>query len=349
MSVALENILTKHDRLSSKGSWTSPATHFDRVLVDPWYALIFRLSGEIAFSTQDYFRSAGFMPALTPVTAQSITSPMGLGSDSQPVSVNLMGRETYLVDSMQFHLEYLLRQYPQGIFYIMPTFRGEDSDARHLNEFFHIEAEFVGDLNDTLKTIEGLLQTYAKSIVRHNEKDVVAVAGSSAHLHELIAKSQTGFERVSFKEALYLLGDDSHFYKFLDDKKIALTDAGEKALMKKVGEPMWLTHLPAVGVPFYQANADEEYSLCADLLMGIGEVAGCGQRHLTYEETLEAINARNVDPVPYDWYLQLKKRYPMQTSGFGIGLERFLLWVLKHDDIRDIQLIVRQKGLVSVP
>ena len=65
-----------------------------------------------------------------PITSESVTSPMGLGSDSLPVSVELFDKNVYLADSMQFYLEYLLRQHPQGVFYIMPTFRGEEPDDR---------------------------------------------------------------------------------------------------------------------------------------------------------------------------------------------------------------------------
>ena len=36
----------------------------------------------------------------------SISSPMGLGSDSLPVKINLNGVSTYLADSMQFLLDY---------------------------------------------------------------------------------------------------------------------------------------------------------------------------------------------------------------------------------------------------
>lgn len=41
-----------------------------------------------------------------PITTGSISSPMGLGSDSIPVKIQLGGRDTYLADSMQFALEY---------------------------------------------------------------------------------------------------------------------------------------------------------------------------------------------------------------------------------------------------
>lgn len=334
-----------------RGSWASSEKHFSTVLNNPWYQLIFKLSGEIVYATNDFFRAKGFMPALAPVTAQSITSPMGLGSDSLPVSVELFGRPTYLVDSMQFHLEYLLRQYPHGVFYIMPTFRAEESDSRHLNEFFHIEAEINGGFEQNIATVEGLIQAYVDSILVKYADEITTFAGSTDHLVQLQKLvSGGGLPRVTFQEAEALLGNVDGYYVMLNNMRIGLTSQAERALIRKLGSPAWLTHLPSMGVPFYQANSHSTgYSLCADLLMGIGEVAGSGQRNKTYNETIEAIKLREVDPTSYDWYLRMKEEHPMLTSGFGIGLERLLLWILCHDDIRDTQLIVRQKGLISIP
>src|SRR5690606_30020588 len=146
-------------------TWHDNNRHFTSALSHPWYQIITKLNGLISYATHDYFREKGFLPALMPITSEAVTSPMGLGSDSLPVAVQLFDQPTYLADSMQFHLEYMLRQHPHGVFYIMPTFRGEDSDARHLNQFFHIEAEFCGKLDDLIKTIEGLLEHYTSAIL----------------------------------------------------------------------------------------------------------------------------------------------------------------------------------------
>jgi aspartyl/asparaginyl-tRNA synthetase len=97
---------------------------------------------------------------MIPITCNSVSSPMGLGSDSLPVHVNLFGKETYLADSMQFYLEYFVRQpNVEGIWYIMPTFRGEDPDARHLNQFFHSEAEIKGRFPNIQKVVNNYLHT----------------------------------------------------------------------------------------------------------------------------------------------------------------------------------------------
>lgn len=348
-TVANEDRFTNEKVVPPK-TWGYPDLQFTSAMSDPWYNLIMLLSGEICYTTQDFFRNRNYIPALMPITSEAVTSPMGLGSDSLPVSINLFDRTTYLADSMQFHLEYLLRQHPQGVFYIMPTFRGEDSDARHLNQFFHIEAELSGDLEDLIETIEQLLSSYVENILKHHGSLLNQYGRRVDHLFSFLNLVKNGVPRITFDDAADMLGNNRKFYTMLEDQKIGLSNLAEKKLMEHFKGPVWLTHLPKLGVPFYQADAaDGRNALCADLLMGIGETVGSGQRHKGYKETLNAIQERGVDPSSYDWYLRMKDETPIQTSGFGIGLERFLLWVLDHDDIRDIPLIVRLKEMTSTP
>lgn len=193
-------------------SWNNNDQHFHAAIKDDWYKIIMLLSGEICYSTQDFFRERGYIPALMPITSEAVTSPMGLGSDSLPVSVKLFDRTTYLADSMQFHLEYLLRQHDKGVFYIMPTFRGEDSDARHLNQFFHIEAELCGDLEDLIQTIEGLISAYVGNILKNYGETLDKHGFSVSHLFSFIKAAKEGLPRITFDEAVKLLGENDDYY-----------------------------------------------------------------------------------------------------------------------------------------
>ena len=67
------------------------------------------------------------------------------------------------------------------------------------------------------------------------------------------------------------------------------------------------------------------------------------------KDILKALNSHNVPSHVYEWYAKLKDIFPMQTSGFGMGIERFILWVLQHDDIRDCQLVPRVNGVNIIP
>jgi aspartyl/asparaginyl-tRNA synthetase len=328
-------------------SWGDPDRHFREAITSPWYKAVVTLMGEICFSTSDFFRQEGFWPAITPVTTGAASSPMGLGSDSLPVKISLFDTDVYLADSMQFHLEYLLRQGWKGVFYIMPTFRGEDSSNRHLNQFFHAEAEMVGYLDDVMDVVERYVRWCTDAILRGHGELVKDVAGAVDHLTALLDPARK-IPRVTFAEARGLLGTSSEHFTFHRAEPVGLSRSGEQKLMGHHGGVVWVTRLPALGVPFYQA-AEGDTALCADLLLGVGETVGCGQRHVSYEDTLRTMSLHGVDTEPYGWYLRMKREHPLQTSGFGLGLERFILWVLKHDDIRDVSLFVRLKGSRSSP
>jgi aspartyl/asparaginyl-tRNA synthetase len=96
-------------------------------------------------------------------------------------------------------------------------------------------------------------------------------------------------------------------------------------------------------VPFYQAfgDRDRQTASCADLFFGMGEIVGSGERHRTGDEVREALDLHAVAKQDYAWYVDMKDEFPLPTAGFGMGMERFLMWVVDHDDIRDIPLISR--------
>jgi asparaginyl-tRNA synthetase len=319
------------------------------VLTKPWYKLIFNLQSTILYCTFNFFKSKHYSPALLPVTTGSVTSPMGLGSDSVPVKINLFDTPTYLADSMQFHLEYLLRLADKGVFYVMPTFRGEEADERHLNQFSHIEAEIKGNLEDVLALIDEYISHLLHAIVDLHSAELLENVGTIDHIKQLL--QQKAAKRITFSAAVALLGtQNTQYFQFSNNSLIGLTTIGEKKLLALLGDGIWLTHLPKLGVPFYQQDAEDGvHALCADYLAGIGEVIGCGQRHTTLAATKAALTERHIDADNYTWYLEMKESYPLLTSGFGLGLERLLLWLLQHQDIRDIPLISRLKGVHSVP
>jgi len=76
------------------------------VLDDPLYSCLVDLQDLVNYETATFWRERAVRALHLPVTTGSISSPMGLGSDSLPVQVDLFGVPTYLADSMQFMLEY---------------------------------------------------------------------------------------------------------------------------------------------------------------------------------------------------------------------------------------------------
>jgi aspartyl/asparaginyl-tRNA synthetase len=273
---------------------------------------------------------------------------MGLGSDSSPVEVELHGVPTFLADSMQFSLEYVCRLSDAGAYYLMPSFRGEAPDTTHLCQFFHSEAEMPGGLDDVVGVVEQYLRHLAGHLLTHHERLIARMAGDLTHVENLLDRS-SAFPRVTFDEVAALIGDPDSIHTDELGGWRSLTRSGERRLMERVGEFVWVTHWDHLSVPFYQAYDDNSRALNADLLFGPGEVVGAGERHATGEDVRKALAAHDVAVDGYEWYVTMKDLTPMRTSGFGLGVERFFMGLLRNDDIRDFQLLPRENGRNILP
>lgn len=329
--------------------WENHEKYYETALINDWYYKIAIIQDEIMHLTFNYFRSLGIRSVCLPSTTGCVTSPMGLGSDSLPVKINLEGVDTYLADSMQFHLEYMLRFLNQGAHYIMPTFRGEDADERHLCQFYHSEAEIIGELSDVIELVNGYVHWLVVGLKEKCPKEILSITGTLQHLDNLI-KLEGNYPIITLDEAFELLNADP---KLIETTKFgfrSITDEGEKKLIEHFNGIVWLSHHDYKSVPFYQAKSEcGKFAKNADLLFGIGEVVGCGERHESSKDLREAMYELEVSEKEYDWYIFMKNKFPLQTSGFGMGMERFMLFILQHNDIRDIQIIPRFNGLIVNP
>lgn len=331
-------------------SWKEPQEHYLRVLEDPWYRALAEVQNQIFVETVRFFESRGYKAVQLPITTTSISSPMGLGSDSSPVMVSMFGADTYLADSMQFMLEYACRLSGTNAFYIMPSFRGDDPDETHLNQFYHNEAELVGGLDDVVNLVDSYLRALTRSVLDHHTEMISSVCGSVKHIEDFSA-SDAPLPRISFDEACRILDMDPALVRKHPKGFRSITRKGEACLNRELAGAVWLTDFDHLSVPFYQAfDATRTKAKAADLLLpGIGEVVGAGERHASADLVADALNMHQVSHKSYEWYLEMKRRHPLRTSGFGLGVERFLGWLLSCSDIRECQILPRLKGVEMVP
>ena len=102
----------------------SPEKHTSDVLQNAWYSNLVAAQDSLFHTSIAFFnKTVGY---IVPAT-NAISSPMGLDSDSLPVSISFLGKVTRLADSMHFALEYFLRIQDSlpGVYYIKHSFRGE--------------------------------------------------------------------------------------------------------------------------------------------------------------------------------------------------------------------------------
>ena len=80
------------------------------------------------------------------------------------------------------------------------------------------------------------------------------------------------------------------------------------------------------------------------LVPGVGEIIGGSQR----EERLDVLETRmreqGLEPEAYSWYLDLRRYGTVPHSGFGLGLERTILFLSGMANIRDVIPFPRTPG-----
>lgn len=333
--------------ISSPASYKNPNGHLECLLTSDWYKHLSKILSVILNETYEFYKGKNISPMMFPVTTGSISSPMGLGSDSLPVKINIRKNDVFLADSMQFSLEIGTRLSGTGAYYIIPSFRGEQIDARHLNEFIHSEVEIYGTLDDIKQLAEEYIKHLVVALKKHCTQEITDIAGSTSHLDAMLNKK---FLSIRFEDAVFELSNVKDAITELDKGIFAISGIGEQELLKRYGDFIWLTNMPWCAVPFYQAKEQgTKFSLTADLLAGIGEILGSGQRVLTQLDLQESLDYHQIDATGYKWYSEMRKIRPVQTSGFGLGIERFILWLLQHNDIRDCTLLLRDHDKIIFP
>ncbi len=68
----------------------------------------------------------------------------------------------------------------------------------------------------------------------------------------------------------------------------------------------------------------------------IGEIIGGSQREEDFEKLSNRINELNLPMKDLWWYLDTRKFGSAPHSGFGLGFERFMLFISGMSNIRDV-------------
>jgi aspartyl/asparaginyl-tRNA synthetase len=134
-----------------------------------------------------------------------------------------------------------------------------------------------------------------------------------------------------------------------------VTSIGERVLIELYGA-IWLTQTDRLSVHFNQVLAPDPRktkALCEDLLAGPGGVFGLGQQYSSSDQVKEALTLHEVLKSSYYWYIGIRDVFcggkALETAGWRLGMEIFLTWILKQDDIRDIPIIPRMKDMKFGP
>lgn len=275
-------------------------------------------------------------------------------------SEDFFGKETNLTVSGQLEAESMAMGLGK-VYTFGPTFRAENSNtSRHLAEFWMIEPEMAFyDLEDNMKLAEEFIKSVIKDLIDECKEDLENL--NKKLLDEDKAKPMNernelnllerldfvinnDFKKITYTEAFEILRNSKpnkkKKFKFpILEWGIDLQSEHERFLVEKhFKKPVIIYDYPAKIKAFYmRMNEDGKTVKAMDILFpGIGEIVGGSQR----EERLDVLKSRikelNIEEKELWWYLDLRKYGTVKHSGFGLGLERLILFATGMTNIRDV-------------
>ena len=113
--------------------------------------------------------------------------------------------------------------------------------------------------------------------------------------------------------------------------------------------PVIVTDYPTAVKAFYmRQNSDNKTVAAMDVLFpGVGEMIGGSQREERIDCLKQAIDDFNIPLDAIGWYLDTRQFGTIPHSGFGLGLDRLVLFVTGMENIRDVIPFPRTPGHVA--
>ena len=108
---------------------------------------------------------------------------------------------------------------------------------------------------------------------------------------------------------------------------------------KVVNGPVFLTDYPKDIKAFYmRMNEDNKTVAACDLLVpGVGELVGGSQREERYELLEKRMDEMGMNKESLQWYMDLRRYGGCKHAGFGLGFDRFLMYLSGISNIRDVE------------
>lgn len=293
---------------------------------------VFKIQAEIVHAYRLYMHDT--------VKAVEYFSPNIIGASSEGgaefFNVDYFGYTATLAQSSQLYKQIMVGV-NERVFALAPFFRAERSHTpRHVAEGKQLEFEmgFFEDWHEILDIQESAIKFIVHYLHEHCAREI-ALLGNRI----IQAPKHVAFPRLTFEEAQEL-----YYQRTGVDERHEpdLSPAAERELCQYAKETfgtdlIFITDWKTVKRPFYSYPNETHPHLTNtfDLLCAGTEITSGGQRRHTYASMVEGIQEKGMDPHHFADYLSIFKYGMPPHGGFGLGLERLTMTLLKLKNIRE--------------
>ena len=321
------------------------------------FSAVFRVRSVLSYAIHRFFQERGFVYVHTPIITGSDAEGAGemfrvttLDLEKLPrddegridFSKDFFGKETNLTVSGQLEVETYCMAF-KNVYTFGPTFRAENSNTpRHAAEFWMIEPEMAfADLNDNMNLAEEMLK-YVIGYILENAPEEMEFFNNFID-KSLFAKLDniinSDFAHLTYTEAVNILEKAEEQFEYPVGWGLDLKTEHERYLTEKYfKKPVFVVDYPKEIKAFYMRMNDDNKTVAAmDLLVpGVGEIIGGSQREERVEILQKRMRELGLKEEDYWWYLDIRKYGGTKHAGFGLGLERLLMYITGMSNIRDV-------------
>ncbi len=327
---------------------------------------VFRVRSVVSACIHEFFQDRHYTYVHTPLITGSDCEGAGemfkvttIGysneykSEDEYDAADFFGRKAAL--SVSGQLEGEVAAMAMGKIYTFgPSFRAEKSNTpRHVAEFWHVEPEVAfAELPDIIEIAEDLIKHIINTVLTKCPEELKFF---DAHFEKgLIDKlkgvAENDFAVMTYTEAIEALKASGEKFQYPVEWGEDLMTEHERYISEQLCKrPVFLTDYPKEIKSFYmKQNADGKTVAATDLLVpGVGEIIGCSEREADLDKLLAAMEIRGMNIDDYADYISLRRFGSVPHSGFGLGLERIIMYVTGVQNIRDVILYPRTVGTIS--
>ena len=308
---------------------------------------VFRVRSVLAMAIHEFFQDQGFVYVNAPIITGNDAEGAGevftvTTRDDGNYEEDFFGKKANLTVSGQLQAGAFAMAF-RDVYTFGPTFRAENSNTTtHASEFWMVEPEIAfADLEDDMDLIEDMIK-YCIQYVLDNCPEEMKFFNQfidNTLLERLNHVLNSEFVRMPYTEAIDHLLKAKKKFENPVSWGVDLNTEHERYLCEEVVKgPVFLIDYPKDIKAFYMRMNDDGKTVAAcDLLVpAVGELVGGSQR----EERLEVLQNRmkemGVHEAGLQWYLDLRRYGGCQHAGFGLGFERFIMYVTGMQNIRDV-------------